>query len=304
MAMNNDNMVTDVVKSEFRKHIQQISALDSFLLNCPNINRVLNETREYYELSSLNLADSVTAITDTIIADEIINKNLQPKDRVRMLSAIKLDVNSFAFRIRCFGEMTGSGKYPDSIVRERTDIRDLLDGYISCLNKYIPVEPSYNVTIKNNIKGRVHVRINPTEFIIVLTNLVLNALMHAHSASNRVDIILNRLDDKAAVSVLDYGRGVDLEKIHCIMKNNIELLANRNFVHKGCGLIVSQKLAERMNAKIFVSNYPSAGAAFTIVLDEEKAENSVYLSDSVSPQIYFDKEIIILACKSLFKEEL
>lgn len=304
MAINNDSAVTAVVKSEFRKHIQQISALDSSLLNCPNINQVLNESHEYYELSSSNMADSVTEMTDTIIADGIINRNLNPQDIVRMLSAIKSAVNSYAFRTRCFGEMIDSGKFPGSIVRERTDMRDLLDGYISCLNKYIPVEPCYNVTVKNNIKGRIHVRINPTEFIIVLTNLVLNALMHAHSASNRVDIILNRFDDKAAVSVLDYGRGVDLEKIHYIMKNNVELLANRRFIHKGCGLIVSQKLAERMNAKIFVSNYPFAGAAFTIVLDEDKTTNNTYLSDSVSPQIYFDKEIIILACKSLIKGDL
>lgn len=115
--------------------------------------------------------------------------------------------------------------------------------------------------------------------------------MHSHSVNNQVEIILNKISngDSIALSVVDYGIGVDLRKLNDFMTRKTEELSSGSGMirtYSGCGLIVCQKLALEIGAKIYVSNFPNGGAVFTLVFDaydEEKLkiETHTTISDYV-----------------------
>lgn len=279
-------------KSEFKKHIAHLLDSDSSCIDCPETDAVFNNLNEHYELSCLDLSYNISELTRELRENTALNEYA-----LSITSAIDSAVYSFAFRIKCLSELSKSDLTGSA--REKTNLRLFLKEYIENVERYIPSKSHYSVSFKNNVKGDVCAYLNHIEFVIILTNLLTNALTHSHSVDNHVDVILNRVSGKVLVSVLDYGVGVDVDKIKVLLKTNAQRLSNGEFFHKGYGLLICQKFARRMNAKIYVSNYPGAGAAFTVVLDEDKHVSDPYLADINAPNLFLDNSILNLALNSL-----
>ena len=78
-------------------------------------------------------------------------------------------------------------------------------------------------------------------------------------------------------TVVDYGIGVDIEKIKSFLnRDNISIFGKNNGLlesYKGYGLIVCQKLASSMNGKILVSNIKEGGSVFSLILKTDIGED-------------------------------
>lgn len=297
--MNVDGGLGEIKKSEFRKFIHNLTKKEKAYLNCPGVNKVFNDKNNIITKVVEDMAYFVVGVVNTIMKE-----NMLANDDMLRLAGINSIVCETAFRVRSISEIFKPNEAED-IIRIRTDMRRMLKEYIEYVQKIMPQTVSEKIVFKNNVKKNIYARINSTEFLMVLTNLIVNALMHSHSVKKRVEVILNHVDNKVAVSVLDYGIGVDIKKISAVMNKKITELekgVNDVQVYKGCGLIVCQKLAENMNGEILVSNYPGAGAVFTVMLDaaEEETDSGIYmLSDVVQPAIDFEKGMVFMAYNQL-----
>lgn len=173
------------------------------------------------------------------------------------------------------------------------DVKDLLKRYCEHIGDFVKTYAAGKVVFRNNIRKDAYINVNARQFTIILMNLIVNALIHSHSPSNRVDVILNRICDnqKITVTVLDYGIGIDPPKLKKIISDRVRLLTSGEDykTSKRIGLIVAAQLAEKMNGELIASNYPGAGAEFTVVFDAEaKPQNSMILRDSVRYECFDD----------------
>lgn len=293
-----DGEYTKIKKSDFRKFIDDLTETKNVCLNCERVDSVFNRKNNLIVKTAEDILYPAVNLQN-----DYINTHVLSDDDLRQLSKVVGAISKAVFAMRNLDELVRPSEDYKEIIRSSTDMRGLLEEYVGYVRTIMPEAAYGSVELKCNIKKSINARINPTEFVMVLSNLVINALTHSHAVKNRVEIILNHVKDKVAVSVLDYGRGVDLKKIHTVMKNKIDNLISGAYEpvkYKGCGLIVCQKLVGYMGGKILVANYPGAGAVFTILLDApEETRNVFMLSDYVVPKVRFDKQWVFMAFKQL-----
>lgn len=178
------------------------------------------------------------------------------------------------------------------------EVKGLLKDYCEHIGDFVKTYAAGEVVFRNNVRKDAYINANARQFTIVLVNLIVNALKHSHSVSNRVDVILNRICDnqKITVTVLDYGVGIDPPKLKRIISDRVKLLTSGEDykTSKRIGLIVASQLAEKMNAKLIASNYPGAGAEFTLIFDAEaKPQSSMILRDSMTGDGFDDNMKLI-----------
>lgn len=252
---------------EFRKFVESNIADDTKVLNCEKVNETFKNGNEYI----LKTLEDNTFLNMSMITSVIESQQLMP-EALDTLCKVSSSLCINAFRIRNLCSLFNPNVTEKKIIKPY-DIRKLTEEFTTSVHDTLPVSMCENVIFRNNIKKDVFCDKDVSKITMILINLVLNAIIHSHSVNNQVEIILNRIaktDNKIALSVVDYGVGVDLRKINDFMtRKSDELITGcgKVRVYSGSGLIVCQKLANEIGAKIYVSNFPEGGAVFSLVFD-------------------------------------
>lgn len=106
----------------------------------------------------------------------------------------------------------------------------------------------------------------------VLLNLVGNAIRYAPEES-RVWVRLDRIGDRAMVTVADQGHGLDEEEQLKIFEK-FERLGKQGDGGSGLGLYISRRIARAMGGDLTVESAPGQGARFTLSVPVgEEADN-------------------------------
>ena len=149
-----------------------------------------------------------------------------------------------------------------------------------------------------------------TMLTLILINFVHNALKHSRSEDGRIDIAVSRLGkyNRAALSVIDYGIGVDIKKLRGMMERNTVRAENGSMKlrkYRGCGLIACQRMAEALGGNIMVGNVAGGGAIFTLVMpDPGEIKNRVSVSVSdLSGAAGPDKRLIKIVLLKFIRHE-
>ncbi|TRO66446.1 PAS domain-containing sensor histidine kinase [Christiangramia sabulilitoris] len=102
----------------------------------------------------------------------------------------------------------------------------------------------------------------------VIINFVTNALKYTPDG-NRVEIrVFNESPDNVAVTVKDFGIGIDEKEQQQIFKRFYRVSGNKDDTYAGfgIGLYLSSKIIERHNGKIMVNSAIGEGSEFTFTL--------------------------------------
>ncbi len=145
--------------------------------------------------------------------------------------------------------------------------------FVEYLRSVIPKDIKSDIRLVRGARKDLMCAANGTLLTLILVNFVHNAFRHSRSEDGRLDIAVSRIKrhNRAALSVIDHGIGVDVKKLRGIMERNI-VSAENGFIkfrkYQGCGLIACKRLADSMNGKIIVGNMAGGGAVFTLLLPE------------------------------------
>ncbi|HIV85668.1 MAG TPA: ATP-binding protein, partial [Candidatus Monoglobus merdigallinarum] len=143
--------------------------------------------------------------------------------------------------------------------------------FFKSVNESLPLEMCRNICLNAALDKEVYCKVNTQYLTQILLNFLINAIIHGHTDNNRVDIAVSRVPNSAyaEISVIDYGVGIDINRLRKIMNRKSSGCNNGNLIlasYRGYGLIVCQILAEALGAKILVSNVERGGAAFILLL--------------------------------------
>ncbi|MCB8976963.1 MAG: response regulator [Ardenticatenaceae bacterium] len=130
----------------------------------------------------------------------------------------------------------------------------------------------------------------------ILVNLLSNAIKFTAEGEVVVSVtLLGRKDDLCELrfSVLDTGIGIPAERMDRLFRSfsQVDSSTTRQFGGTGLGLVISQRLAEAMNGRMWVESEPGAGStfSFTIVVPENKTEETAVL-----PSLLQGKRILVV----------
>ncbi len=282
-----------------------ISSLKQFLES----NYMNRDTVFYSRFAKMRFADSnsivskmaedcffyVKSLTDIILRIE----DLSPKGR-DILSKLTNACGTAFIGFRNLSELTYTGKSGELSLRY-IELKEFVSKFVKALNTLLPADLCENIRIVNGARNDLICAAEQSSLTLILINFLRNALIHSRTVDNRIDIVVTRQSKNkcAAVSVIDYGTGIDREKMYRAIESGIINYGNgfggfKNY--NGCGLLACQKLAELMGAKILMTNVSGGGAMFTVMLcDPQVVEKYGYniirdkASETNSPDINFIK---------------
>ncbi|MBC7659962.1 MAG: ATP-binding protein [Chitinophagaceae bacterium] len=105
--------------------------------------------------------------------------------------------------------------------------------------------------------------IDPSRFIIVLRNLIENALEHADTHDKRVDLKLLDRGDSIRVEVTDNGKGIETEELSKLFEPfyRIDKSRNRSTGGYGLGLSLCKRIVDAHHGQIGIE---SGGSGTTV----------------------------------------
>lgn len=115
--------------------------------------------------------------------------------------------------------------------------------------------------------GAVEVEADSEQIQQVMVNLALNAL-DVMPAGGVLEVVVQRLEDGAAISVQDSGPGIAPE----MTPNLFKPFVSTKETGVGLGLVISRRIVEEHGGKMSAGNRPEGGACFTLFLP--RANNS------------------------------
>jgi PAS domain S-box-containing protein len=178
------------------------------------------------------------------------------------------------------------------------DIRDCIEDSLDLLATYAAeknLDLAYLIEngTPNTINGDV------TRLRQILTNLIGNAIKFTEHGEVVVSVSAILIDGgmyELKFSVKDSGIGIPDDKMHRLFQafSQVDSSTTRNFGGTGLGLVISKRLAEMMNGKMWVESEPGKGSTFhfTIVAQDVPVQSKIYMR--VQPQQLIKKRVLIV----------
>ncbi|ACA88038.1 sensor histidine kinase [Shewanella woodyi] len=156
--------------------------------------------------------------------------------------------------------------------KEKFDLRDLVD---SLLKSLTPETKKYPVEIINEIPSEIIINSYAGDFYQLLTNLVLNAMIHAFDGmkEGRLTICASQCQYNLVLTVADNGKGVSQDHLSCLFEPFFT--TRRGSGGSGLGLsIVYNIVTHKLRGDIQVSSIPGQGTEFIITFPIDTEEQS------------------------------
>ncbi len=146
---------------------------------------------------------------------------------------------------------------------EQVNLNDLVDEAIDNLSH---IENAERVEFKKFIRLEQNVMIDRVRFMVILNNLLSNAVMyHNYAIPNPwVKIMISKVDDKIQVLIADNGLGINDEHKDKVFE--MFFRGSSSAMGSGLGLFIVKETVEKMNGKIMLSSTEGEGACFRIDL--------------------------------------
>lgn len=128
------------------------------------------------------------------------------------------------------------------------------------------INPKHQINVDYGFKGVVNADKNKISQVLI--NFISNAIKYAPK-SDVVDISVFKTEDgMAAVSVRDYGIGIDEKEHQKVFERfyRVEEQSSKVFSGFGIGLFLAQSIISRHHGKIFIDSQIGKGSVFTFTL--------------------------------------
>ncbi len=179
--------------------------------------------------------------------------------------------------------------------KESFDIRDCIEDSLDLLSSKAAEK---NIELIYSIDKHTPIAIigDITRLRQILANLISNAVKFTDQGEIFISVTSQKLEDKnyeIQFAVKDTGIGIPPDKIDRLFKSfsQVDSSISRSYGGTGLGLVISKRLAELMNGKMWVESLQGKGATFYFNI---KAE-----SISSDPNFYLYEELTIFKGKKL-----
>ncbi len=300
-CLTSDGKISSVA---LRNYIQSALERNMFDLDgvCPK--------RSFADAGDFVMKDFEDSFFDTYDTYEYIleNEDLSPKGRSVIEGAMSALGGAY-LRARNLTEISRGGSIDDTELVP-IDLTEYAAQFAEYLRSVVSAEVGKGIRLVRGARKSLMCAAESTMLTLILINFVHNALKHSRSEDGRIDIAVSRLGkyNRAALSVIDYGIGVDIKKLRGMMERNTVRAENGSMKlrkYRGCGLIACQRMAEALGGNIMVGNVAGGGAIFTLVMpDPGEIKNRVSVSVSdLSGAAGPDKRLIKIVLLKFIRHE-
>jgi len=216
----------------------------------------IEEISQFTDNASHQLMTPMTAIKTEL--DYILKRNYPVEEYKETCNILKIQTDRMILMIRSMLIMSRECNN----CSEDTNVfhlSNLLSNEISNIYK--------TENVKFNIEGNIYLRGKSEYFSIVIQNLINNGIKYTPNNSN-VDVILEVVDGKAELKVIDQGIGISDEEKPKIFQRFYRVESGEVQKESGYGLGLSlvESVIESMGGTIQVYNNNPVGSIFEITL--------------------------------------
>jgi signal transduction histidine kinase len=124
------------------------------------------------------------------------------------------------------------------------------------------------IKLYSNIALDIYANVNAEGIKQALSNLISNAIKYS-ADSKKMNVHLNKKENKAFIEVEDFGIGIPQEKLELIFEKFYRINSNANETTSGTGLglTVTKAIIEEQHGELWVESVLEEGSKFTIVLN-------------------------------------
>jgi signal transduction histidine kinase len=185
--------------------------------------------------------------------DEMLDRSMERIKGMRQLILDLLDLTKIE-----------TGKPTQKL--ETVNIRKIVQMAVDTIRPYA-IQKDVDVYI--NSRESIDMKADPGEIEIIMNNLISNAVKYNRNGG-RVDIFLEKKEDKLKITVSDTGIGLKQEDKEKIFDDFVRIKSSqtREVTGSGLGLSIVRKIVDMYQGSIDVQSEPDKGTSFVVTLIE------------------------------------
>lgn len=210
---------------------------------------------------------------------ERVERSLE--QRTAMLAGISHDLRTVLTRFRLQLALVPETAETDALNGDVTDMQNMVQGYLDfakgdtgeqvmetdigqLLARFDIEAASLGKSYRSSIEGDPMIRVRPTAFSRLLSNLISNAFRYA----SQVELVVNHTSEELKIEIHDNGPGIDADDRERVFKPFVRLDEARNQDESGTGLGLSIALdiAHKHGGEITLGNSHLGGLHVTVVV--------------------------------------
>src|SRR5690606_16206583 len=133
-----------------------------------------------------------------------------------------------------------------------------------------------SISVVNEIHGEMVVKADRNVLLLVLRNLISNAIKYSFE-NGSVKIHALQTHDNILLSVSDQGTGMSKTMVNELLRST-EVVSSKvgtqNEVGTGFGIMLSREFLLKMDSELFIDSVVGTGTTFTIKLKDGKCEQN------------------------------
>lgn len=152
---------------------------------------------------------------------------------------------------------------------ETVNVKKIIQIAVDTIRPYA-IQKDVDVYINSN--ENIEMKADPGEIEIIMNNLISNAVKY-NKTGGRVDIFLEKKEDKLKITVSDTGIGLKEDDKEKIFDDFVRIKSNqtREVTGSGLGLSIVKKIVDMYQGSIDVQSEPDRGTSFVITLIEPES---------------------------------
>ncbi len=151
---------------------------------------------------------------------------------------------------------------------DETNISEIIKSETEKLSSLLEAK---NISIINECNEQEFALADKNMLAMIIRNLITNAVKFSHPHS---DILIksSKTDTNLIVDIIDYGMGIEKEKLTEIFnfKTDKSTHGTANEKGSGLGLVLCKEFVEKMGGKIQVQSTINKGSTFSVILELKK----------------------------------
>ncbi len=228
------------------------------------LEELLVSKDKFFSILAHNLKNPFWAILGQNKLLEEQYDELEESDKKELISRIGALANNVYKMFEDLLKWAKARQSKNEIEKESLLLKDLIEASIA---PYAIISGNKRVEIVMDIDGTV--KINADRFMLetVFGNLVDNAIKFSNP-DERIIITGKKIDDKAVITIRDFGTGIPKDKMDKLFKidEDVSSAGTMNEKGTGLGLLICKEFIEKHNGAIKLESEIGAGTTFRITL--------------------------------------
>lgn len=217
---------------------------------------------DFISVASHELKTPVTSLKIYTQSLELRLKALQNQQSLKYISKMDNQINRLTTLISDLLDVSRLQLGKLEFRMEAFDLHEIVNDTIEILQ---PTTKKHLISADGSVKKLVWG--DKDRIQQVLTNLISNAIKYSPDA-DKILVKLNANNNNAAVSVQDFGLGIDKEQQQKIFERfyRVSESKEQTFPGLGIGLFISQEIIKRHGSKITITSERGKGSMFSFIL--------------------------------------